>query len=256
MEKTTPVQLDTNSKQAGAEEQVLQDGGVSRRGFLLGAALLGAGAVSGGAAVSAFAEGEDVVAWKQSNGYLLVDTKKCAGCRTCMFTCSLVHHGVTSLSLARIQIRSNAFGTFPLDIAQTQCHQCPYPPCVDACPTEANHIDEETGVRMVDPDKCIGCERCVEACPYSPSRLQWNRFELHAQKCDLCIDTPYWSREGGPQGTQACVASCPMQAISFTSDIPRQGSEGGYVVNLRNEHYLSLGLPNDDDGKIIPSTTY
>jgi len=34
-----------------------------------------------------------------SDGYLLVDIKKCQGCASCMLACSLVHEGVESLSL-------------------------------------------------------------------------------------------------------------------------------------------------------------
>jgi hypothetical protein len=42
-----------------------------------------------------------------SEGYLLVDTKKCQGCVSCMLACSLVHEGIASLSLARIQVLQN-----------------------------------------------------------------------------------------------------------------------------------------------------
>jgi len=59
-----------------------------------------------------------------SEGYLLVDTKKCQGCMTCMLACSLVHEGFESLSLARIQIVQNPFESFPNDINIAQCRQC------------------------------------------------------------------------------------------------------------------------------------
>ncbi|MBN2247419.1 MAG: 4Fe-4S dicluster domain-containing protein, partial [Coriobacteriia bacterium] len=166
-------------------------------------------------------------------GYLLVDTRKCAGCNSCMLACALTHHGSTSLANARIQIVQDPFKAYPGDITISQCRQCPYPPCVDACPTGANHVDAENGnVRTVDVSKCIGCERCVQACPFTPSRALWNTTEKHAQKCDLCADTPFWNEEGGPGGKQACVEVCPMNAISFTSEIPVQ-NDAGYNVNLR-----------------------
>jgi protein NrfC len=114
---------------------------------------------------------------------------------------------------------------------------------VDACPTGAMHAEPAFGnVRMVDESKCIGCERCVNACPFTPSRVQWNFEDKVAQKCDLCANTPYWDKEGGPGGHQACIDMCPMRAISFTPNTPVQ-SDQGYMVNLRNSHWASMGLP-------------
>lgn len=216
--------------------------GVSRRDFLTGIGGLGVGAIFGGVMLNGLLLPEEVFAIQASGGYLLVDTKKCAGCETCMLTCSLVHEGRQNLSLSRIQITQDPFGKFPTDMVQQQCRQCPYPACVDACPTGAMHADPKTGARMVDAAKCIGCERCVNACPLTPSRVQWNHEDKHAQKCDLCKDTPFWSQEGGADGKQACVEMCPMKAISFTKAIPTQ-SDRGYNVNLRNEHYGKLGFP-------------
>jgi Fe-S-cluster-containing dehydrogenase component len=207
--------------------------GVSRRQFVTGVGGVGAGLVLGGLLVKGFILPDEVVAIPASEGYLLVDTKKCSGCTSCMMACSLTHHGVTNHSLSRIQITQNPLASFPGDIQINQCRQCPYPACVDACPTGAMHVDSSTGVRTIDESKCIGCERCVNACPFMPSRALWNFEDKHAQKCDLCLDTPYWDEEGGPNGKRACEAVCPMHAISFSSVVPEQ-SDTGYVVDLRS----------------------
>jgi protein NrfC len=215
----------------------------SRREFLTGVGGLGAGALFGGFIVKGFLLPDKVYAVPASDGYLLVDTKKCGGCETCMLACSLVHTGRSNINLSRIQITQNPFGKFPNDMEQIQCRQCPYPSCVDACPTGAMHAEPAFGnVRMVDESKCIGCERCVNACPFTPSRVQWNFEDKVAQKCDLCANTPYWDKEGGPGGHQACIDMCPMRAISFTPNTPVQ-SDQGYMVNLRNSHWASMGLP-------------
>ncbi|MHB1017642.1 MAG: 4Fe-4S dicluster domain-containing protein [Coriobacteriia bacterium] len=215
--------------------------GISRRQFTIGVGGAGAGLVLGGLLVKGFILPDEVMAIPASQGYLLVDTRKCSGCTSCMLACSMVHHDQSNYSLSRIQIIQDSFGRFPDDIQMSQCRQCPYPPCVDACPTGANHADPETGVRLIDEAKCIGCERCVNACPFTPSRALWNGVDKHAQKCDLCLDTPYWNEEGGPEGKRACEAVCPMGAITFTSEVPVQ-SDKGYTADLVNPAWRKLGF--------------
>ena len=170
-------------------------------------------------------------------GYLIVDPKKCSGCQTCMMACSLVHEGSINTKLARIQVMQNPLGRYPDDIEVHQCRQCVFPKCLAACPVPgALYIDRENGnVRRVDKSKCTGCQLCVTACPFVPSRVVWNFEEGVAQKCDLCIDGRYWSEKGGPHGKQACVEVCPMGAIRLTSETPTQIGDSGYEVNLRGE---------------------
>ncbi|MDI6901856.1 MAG: twin-arginine translocation signal domain-containing protein, partial [Anaerosomatales bacterium] len=119
--------------------------GISRREFVTGVGGAGVGLVLGGVLVKGFLLPDEVVALPAAEGYLLVDTAKCAGCNSCMLACSVTHHGSVSLSNARIQIVQDPFEAYPNDIAISQCRQCPYPACVDACPTGANHIDEAAG---------------------------------------------------------------------------------------------------------------
>jgi len=245
--------MTTENKEAQVQADEKQAHKVTRRDFLAGVGGLGVGAVLAGGGTALLLDNE-VQAIPVSGGYLLVDSKKCGTCETCMISCTLAHTGKTNLSMARIQIGYNPLGQFPYDSVQHQCHQCPYPPCVETCPTGANHADKDTGVRLIDADKCIACERCVNACPYTPSRIQFNYEERHSQKCDLCINTPYFDMEGGPNGHQACVEACPMHAIKFTNQMPDQ-KESGYDVNLRTYHWAKAGFPMDDAGKVLPSVS-
>lgn len=184
-----------------------------------------------------------------SQGYLLVDIKKCQGCLSCMLACTLVHEGVQNPSLSRIQIIQNSFEYFPDDVTIEQCRQCVDPACVQACTVGALKADAKYGnVRMVDKDKCIGCGDCIEACPFTPSRpvvVSDEHFKgaKKARKCDLCANTPFhWDKAGGgPNGKQACVEVCPVGAIKFTKEIPVQEGDEGYQVNLRGINWQSIG---------------
>jgi len=224
----------------------------SRRDFLVGgSAALAAGALAATPGVKT-AEAESTGAsYPESKGYLVYDSKKCIGCTTCMLSCSLTHYGEQSLSLSRIQIIQDSFGKFPDDVQIAPCRQCVTPVCVQNCPTGAAYVDTKNGnVRRINKEECIGCQTCLQMCPQQPHRTIWNHFEDKASKCDLCIDTPHWNEKGGVGGKQACVQSCPMQAIKFVQTVPDQKETEGYEVNLRNDHWLNLGLV--DDSRVIP----
>jgi len=181
-----------------------------------------------------------------SEGYLLVDFRKCQGCLTCMLACSLAHEGKENLSLARLQVTQDPFGRFPGDLALEPCRQCVEPECLKACPTGALHVDKANGnIRTVDNEKCVGCKSCVEACPFQTGRAIWNHEAEHAMKCDLCADTPYWNEKGGPKGKQLCVEVCPVSAIKLTKAIPQQKGYAGYRVNLRGEAWEKMGYSID-----------
>jgi protein NrfC len=206
-------------------------------------------------AIAATSPSPAAVKYPASKGYLTYDSKKCIGCTTCMLSCSLTHYGAQSLSLARIQIMQDSFGKFPNDLKMAPCRQCVTPPCVINCPVGAAYIDEKNGnVRRIDTKKCIGCKTCIKMCPQMPHRTVWNHTAKKSSKCDLCLDTAlYWNEKGGPLGKQACVEACPMKAIKFVAVTPNQEETDGYDVNLRNEHWLKLGLV--DDARVAPPAT-
>jgi protein NrfC len=230
--------------------------GISRRDFLVTGGTVAAGAVIAATPAKVNASPLSVGEGKTypaSKGYLVYDSKKCIGCTTCMLACSLVHYGVQNLSRSRIQIIQDSFGKFPNDIKIAPCRQCKVPVCVQNCPVGAAFVDIENGnVRRIDSDKCIGCGTCLEMCPQQPHRPVWVEIdgEWKSSKCDLCIDTPFWNEKGGPGGKQACVEACPMMAIKFVSNMPEQKETEGYDVNLRNDHWINLGLV--DDSEVVP----
>jgi len=228
---------------------------VSRRTFLAtGGAIVAVDAIVSTAtadaaaapAASPAAASEPIPA---STGYIIYDSRKCAGCTTCMLSCSLVHYGEQNLSLSRIQIAQNSFGKFPDDINMAPCLQCVNPTCVTNCPVGAAYVDTENGnVRRIDSEKCIGCKTCLKKCSQQPDhRTVWNYQISKSSKCDLCIDTPYWNETGGPGGKQACVESCPFKALKFVTETPDQTDFKGYNVKLRNEHWFKLGFIDEDN---------
>ncbi|MDR0843302.1 MAG: 4Fe-4S dicluster domain-containing protein [Acidobacteriota bacterium] len=209
----------------------------SRRAFVVGSGTALAGGALGAVAVSAQgteAPTQQKAIYPRATKYLVYDSRHCAGCLGCMLACSLVHEGATSLSLSRIQVHRSVLSKYPADLKQNVCRQCPDPLCVDNCPTGACHISLENGnIRMIDEAKCIGCQTCIASCPQLPHRTIWNPVKKKATKCDLCTNTPFYNKKGGPGGTQACVEICPANALKIVDEMPDQADATGYDRNLQ-----------------------
>jgi Fe-S-cluster-containing dehydrogenase component len=174
--------------------------------------------------------------------FLLFDPRRCQGCATCAMACSTAHHGVSSPSLARIQVWLDPFAAYPDDLSLAPCRQCEQPACVEACPTGANHVDDDNlGVRRVDTTRCVACGMCVESCPHSPGRMGWDAAQGVATKCDLCTQAPFWNAARDPDGRPACVALCPMGALTTGHELPPQDRADGHEVDLRGKTWQTLG---------------
>lgn len=148
----------------------------------------------------------------QRSGVIEVDEDRCLVCRECEVACSLYHESECNPSLSRIRVSCDDFVPGPPSI--TICKQCDWPACYYACASiwddPAISIDEATGARYIDSEKCRGCGACVRACPLTPERTVIKSKEVGDKriyfKCDLCRN-----REKGP----VCAEICPGKALTF-----------------------------------------
>lgn len=148
----------------------------------------------------------------QRSGVIRFDGSLCMTCRQCEVSCSLYHEGECNPSLSRIRIQYDDFT--PGDPIAFICKQCDWPACYFACASLWNepalYIDEATGARYIDPQRCKGCSACLNACPLTPEHSVINAKKLENKKiyfkCDLCYDRPE-----GP----VCVDICPSEALKY-----------------------------------------
>lgn len=87
------------------------------------------------------------------------------------------------------------------------CQHCTNAGCVAVCPAGALYKDEETGLTTTDDSKCIGCQRCSAACPYSVPQYYGTKGAIN--KCTGCVDRIANGME------PACVTSCQPNALMF-----------------------------------------
>ena len=132
------------------------------------------------------------------------DKQRCVGCRACEVACQIWNgsnqtvkwRGVTSI------IR----GTYPEIISvnvSLACMHCGDALCVKACPRQALTKKDETGIVVVNQQKCMGCMLCLWACPFGAPQLG---IDGKMEKCNFCDDRPLGMK-------RACEEICPTQAI-------------------------------------------
>jgi Fe-S-cluster-containing hydrogenase component 2 len=144
------------------------------------------------------------------NRFVIADSAKCIGCRTCEVACVVSHQEnqdcatVTPKAFsARIRVvKSGSFTT------AVTCHHCEDAPCANVCPVGA--ISRASGTVYVEQSLCIGCKSCMLACPFGAMQVTLQDAQVQALKCDLCLH-----RENGP----ACVEACPTQALNCIDPI-------------------------------------
>ena len=91
------------------------------------------------------------------------------------------------------------------------CMHCDAPDCMSACPVGA-YSKRADGPVVYDPDKCIGCRYCMNACPFGVPHFDFDKGLIQGAFIDKCTMCPQRIDNGQEP---ACVATCPTEALKF-----------------------------------------
>ncbi len=95
--------------------------------------------------------------------------------------------------------------------------------CVVACTFDALHMDPQTGLPVVDDDKCTSCGACVKACPKNLFELR-KRWKGNKKIYVACMNED----KGGIAkkncavaciGCTKCFKVCPYEAITMNNNL-------------------------------------
>ena len=178
---------------------------------------------------------------------LVIDLDRCSGCDSCVAVCK--HENGVDLGVYYSTVCTvGPVGTHP-DIEMywlpKQCQQCANPGCIDVCPTGASYRDEETGVVLVNAEECIGCESCIEGCPFEARTLNPNTNVV--EKCTLCFQ-----RHTNENWIPACVANCCAGARLFGDLDDPESDVSKAIAAAGEENCHQLADPNG----LEPATVY
>lgn len=155
---------------------------------------------------------------------IVTDRGRCSGCQRCEMSCSLRNDGWSSQQTSRVQVWRNYQyghgmdtndGVFKnCEFTVENCKQCSDAQCVKYCPVHAIGPDKDTGARVVDETKCIGCGMCHQACPWNMPQV--SNITGVSTKCISC---------------GRCAEQCPNGAIMFIDwqDIWEEAIKKGVV---------------------------
>lgn len=105
---------------------------------------------------------------------MVIDLQKCIGCGACAIACKTENNtqdreGDQSFNWADfVFVEKGTFPDMQYAIYPVLCNHCSNPPCVVVCPVHPKAMEkQENGVTMQHEERCIGCQSCQDACPYS-----------------------------------------------------------------------------------------
>lgn len=127
---------------------------------------------------------------------IIVDARKCSGCRMCEQICSFYHEREFNPRKARIKVLIREKKGIYAPLFCIQCKKC-----LPACKRNALSWDQQVGVIRVDLNRCNGCGLCIPVCEQAAIILDPTTKKVNI--CDLC--------DGEPQ----CVKWCQQEALTF-----------------------------------------
>lgn len=158
---------------------------------------------------------------------MVIDLARCNGCKACTVSCGVEHNNLQTEH--RCEVVQQNVNNYTLNLPLL-CNQCDKPSCVSVCPTRATFKRDEDGIVVIDSTTCIGCNYCIQACPYSGVRFE-NSLTSIVDKCNFCIHRTSVGL------LPACVETCIGEARVF-GDLNDRKSEVYKLLSKNNAYVL------------------
>ena len=172
-----------------------------------------------------------------------INIDNCIACRACEAACKQEYRLPAGVRRRFVVVQE---GTGPSGKPYRRhismaCNHCATPACIAACPVKRYWKDDssnaalrtafgmsanpETGLVLIKPTKaedpvngvdCLGCKRCISACPYGAP--QFDETTRTTDKCTGCYQRLFAPGNTGlPPGHDkpACVVTCAALALHF-----------------------------------------
>ena len=237
------------------------------------------GTVAAAVAATSLLPSETEAAKSNARYAMVLDLRRCIGCRGCTVACKS-EFGV-ALGRWSAVVKNVEFGKFPdteKHFVPRLCNHCAgesekgVPPCVEKCPeaksgkrmklgkeryrTGATYKRPD-GMILLDMKLCIGCYKCIDACPYGVRSIDpFSKLTRADREKDLGVGKCTFCSHRVDKGiVPSCVNTCQGGARIF-GDMNDSGSE---VAKLIKEHKLDKNRKTSTllpDAKTEPHVFY
>jgi len=154
---------------------------------------------------------------------ILIDVTRCTACRACQVACKEWNQlpgeattftgsyqnppDLSATTWTLVQFRETSEGDgLRWRFRKAQCMHCTDAICHAVCPNDAVTKYPEGNV-VINQERCQGCLRCVESCPFQVPHL--NPATKKTAKCRGCLDRV---TNGLPP---ACIKTCTSGALQY-----------------------------------------
>ena len=156
---------------------------------------------------------------------MIQDNTRCIGCRACMIACKEWNDlaadetdffaGDGYQNPRDLDENNYTLITYHEEPADAEwvfgrklCMHCTEPACVSVCPTGALQKLADGPVEL-NTSRCIGCRYCMQACPFTIPKFNYDSPFPKIHKCTMCSDRIAADLD------PACATVCPTHAIEF-----------------------------------------
>lgn len=159
---------------------------------------------------------------------MAIKLNACVGCGACAIACKTENNtehqqGGTKFNWA--DFLAFTTGNFPVvqhKVIPVLCNHCTNAPCVAACPVTPDKAMFKTpeGITMHNDSRCIGCQACQNACPYSSTDVVADDAQYSVIHYNEDTGSPTHAFWAGGTAVIANGTSTPLETATASTFTP------------------------------------